>query len=172
MNITFIPLTSSHFDLLLKWLEAPHVKKFWDSHIKYTDILIKEKYSSYVEGYKLSGGIKKPIFPYIICQDETPVGYIQVYNAYDFPRAKPLERLPLNLAALDLFIGEEHALGLGIASKAIEQFCIDYLKNSYDYIFVDTDISNMVARRAYEKAGFKEIVKHEDTKEIWMLKKI
>ncbi|NBO24779.1 MAG: aminoglycoside adenylyltransferase, partial [Chlamydiae bacterium] len=30
MKITFAPLAESHFSLLLKWLESPHVKKWWD----------------------------------------------------------------------------------------------------------------------------------------------
>lgn len=30
MNINFVPLADSHFPLLLKWLEMPHVKLWWD----------------------------------------------------------------------------------------------------------------------------------------------
>ncbi|MGX6960355.1 MAG: hypothetical protein ACIPMY_03825 [Rickettsia endosymbiont of Pentastiridius leporinus] len=36
MNINFIPLTISHFSLLLKWLNMPHVKLWWDEDIKWT----------------------------------------------------------------------------------------------------------------------------------------
>ena len=53
MAITFKPLNESHFPLLLKWLESPHVKKSWDQDVTYTIELVKEKYSSYVKGYKL-----------------------------------------------------------------------------------------------------------------------
>jgi aminoglycoside 6'-N-acetyltransferase len=47
MTITFEPLHESHFPLLLKWLEAPHVKKWWDQDVTYTMDLVREKYSSY-----------------------------------------------------------------------------------------------------------------------------
>lgn len=33
MAITFETLHESHFTLLLKWLETPHVKKWWDEDV-------------------------------------------------------------------------------------------------------------------------------------------
>lgn len=47
MNIAFKPLTKSDFPLLLKWLEAPHVKAWWDQEIKYDLVLVKEKFGSH-----------------------------------------------------------------------------------------------------------------------------
>ncbi|WP_371218694.1 GNAT family N-acetyltransferase [Orientia tsutsugamushi] len=85
MKITFVPLAESHFPLLLKWLETPHVKKWWDQDVMYTLELVKEKYSSYVKGYKLVDGQQKPIQVFIIHNNQNPIGYIQIYNAYDFP---------------------------------------------------------------------------------------
>lgn len=55
MTITFEPLHESHFPLLLKWLETPHVKKWWpitpkldtsevgDQDVTYTMDLVREK---------------------------------------------------------------------------------------------------------------------------------
>jgi len=34
MNINLVPLTNSHFPILLKWLETPHAKLCWDQDIK------------------------------------------------------------------------------------------------------------------------------------------
>ncbi|MBY0292843.1 MAG: acetyltransferase, partial [Alphaproteobacteria bacterium] len=51
-HITFIPLQEHHFPLLLKWLEVPHVKAWWDQNILWTSELIKEKYGAYVQGFK------------------------------------------------------------------------------------------------------------------------
>jgi len=51
--------------------------------------------------------------------NQNPIGYIQIYNAYDFPRSKTLLGLPANLGAFDIFIGEESALQQGLGSKAI-----------------------------------------------------
>ncbi len=60
MKITFIPLAKSHFSLLLKWLEASHVKAWWGQDVTYSMELVHEKYSSYVKGYKLVDGQQKP----------------------------------------------------------------------------------------------------------------
>jgi hypothetical protein len=61
MKISFEHLTDSHFPLVLKCLESPHVKQWWDQDIVYTERLIKEKYSDYVQGYKLEQGKKNRI---------------------------------------------------------------------------------------------------------------
>ncbi|ALA61987.1 hypothetical protein A3305_07240 [Rickettsia amblyommatis] len=63
--------------------------------------MIEQKYSSYVRGYKLENNEPKNIHAYIIEADRTPIGYIQIYNAYDFE--DPLINLPSKLAALDYF---------------------------------------------------------------------
>ena len=52
MCVIFKPLKREHFPLLLKWLETPHVKKWWDSDINWTLELIEKKYSSYTQGFK------------------------------------------------------------------------------------------------------------------------
>ena len=66
MDIHFAPLSETHFPLLLKWLEQPHVKAWWDRDISYTQALVEEKYTSYVDGYKLENGEKKTISAFII----------------------------------------------------------------------------------------------------------
>jgi hypothetical protein len=54
MKIRFTFLAEAHFPLLLKWLEAPHVKKWWDQNAAYTMELVREKYSSYIKGYNMA----------------------------------------------------------------------------------------------------------------------
>ena len=169
MTITFKPLNESYFPLLLKWLESPHVKKWWDQDVTYTMDLVHEKYNSYIKGYKLEGGVQKLIQAFIIYSDQNPVGYIQIYNAYDFPRSKPLLGLPSNLGAFDIFIGEEEMLKQGLGLKAILEF-LKLHGNPYTHIFADPDINNLSAIKCYEKAGFKKVSEQADTREVWMLK--
>lgn len=133
-----------------------HVKRWWDRDIHYTIGLVWEKYSSYAKGYKIINGVRKPIQGFIIQADQTPIGYIQIYNAYDFPRSKPLSRLPENLGALDIFIGEMKYLRQSLGSKAISEF-LKLHDREYSHIFADPDSSNFAAVKCYEKAGFKEI---------------
>lgn len=168
-NITFEHLNESHFSLLLKWLETPHVKKWWDQEVNYTIDLVRAKYSSYVEDYKQVGMVNKPIHAYIINVEQNPIGYIQIYNAYDFPRSEPLLDLPQNLGVFDIFIGEEKYLGQNLGSKAIVEFLNLHCSN-YDHIFADPALENIAAIKCYEKAGFKKIIKQQTQDTVWMLK--
>lgn len=147
----------------------PHVKAWWDKDVDWTPELIREKYISYVKGYKLENGVAKAISSYIIAIDDTPIGYIQLYNAYDFFRSKPLTGLPSSLAAFDIFIGEELYLKKGISSKAIAQFLREYGK-SYTHILADPECTNLAAIRAYEKSGFKKMNEQPDGGKIWMIR--
>lgn len=146
------------------------MKQWWDPDIQWTSILIEQKYTSYAQKFKTQDGFKKPIHPYIICNDVTPIGYIQIYNAYDFPRSKPLIDLPTQLAALDVFIGEPSALHRGVGARAIKQFLETNHDVVYTQVFVDPDKENQAAIQAYKKAGFKPFKEHKDTNELWMLR--
>lgn len=167
MLISFENLNEKHFPLMVQWLEAPHVKKWWDQEITYNIDLVKEKYQDCVKGYRLSGNIEKPIQAYIININSKPVGYIQLYNAYDFPRDIKIVKLPHSLGAIDIFIGEESYIGHSVGSKAVAQFLQEYALKSYRYIFVDPECDNEAAVRCYEKAGF-TIIKHI-SKCFWMI---
>lgn len=173
MIITFQPLQKPHLPLLLKWLETPHVKAWWDQDVCWTHELIKEKFGSYVHGYKVEQGLKKPMQAYIIYIDDVPVGYIQLYNAHDFPREDniPLTDLPNSLAALDIFIGEEDYVGKGFSAELMKQFLEEYVDPSYDACFVDPDTANIKALRAYEKAEFKKVKTIKEGTVTWMLRK-
>ena len=166
MNISFKPLTGSHFLLLLEWLKTTHVKDWWDRDISYTQALVEEKYASYVEGYKLENGVEKAISCFVIYVDNNPIGYIQIYNAYDFTREAPLIDLPRSLAAIDFFIGNADYIGKGIGAEILRIF--DY--QGYKNILVDPDMDNIAAIKTYEKAGFKKIKEYKESNEILMLK--
>lgn len=174
MNITFIPLAKSHFSLLIKWLQAPHVKMWWDQDVQWTPELIEKKYSDYVNGSKLvdnyNGEIEqKPIHAYIIFLNGIPIGYIQYYDVHVFPRDQnqDLSELPKSCAALDLYIGEVEFIGQNFGSKSLVLFLEQYVFQKFDYAFVDPDFANTAAIHAYEKAGFTKIKSAKD--EIWMI---
>lgn len=173
MTILFKPLQDSHLPLLLKWLETPHVKVWWDKEIQWTLELIEEKFGPYVQVYKLEQGVRKPFQAYIIYVDEVPMGYIQLYNAHDFPRdyTCSLEELPMSLAALDFFIGEEEYLGKGLGSHILKQFLEEYVDSFYDACFVDPDTANIRVVRVYEKTMFRVIKTAKEGTVTWMLRK-
>lgn len=175
MKMTFIPLAELHFPLLLKWLETPHVKAWWDSEVTWTPELIEQKYADYVKGFKQENGQAKAMKAFIICAENQPVGYIQFYHPRDFAHSKPLTGLPSNLAAIDFFIGEVTALKQGIGTQAITQFLDDFLRDiasdTFTHVWVDPESANFAAIKTYEKAGFKAImINGSDAGETWMIR--
>jgi len=175
--ITFLPLQEKHFPLLLKWLETPHVKAWWDQDVVWTMDLIEEKYGSYVKEFKRvtlpEGVIEKPIHAFIMCMDGKEVGYIQYYNVYDFPREGEgeLKGLPKSLASIDVFIGEEAFIGKGLGSLFMETFFKEYIDPLYEACFVDPETLNIQAIRAYEKAGFEKVKTIKGGTITWMVRK-
>lgn len=107
MRLTFIPLQENHFPLLLKWLETPHVKAWWDQDVQWIPELIKNRFETYVLGYKILKNINKPMHSFIICRNGKEIGYIQYYNAYDFPREQGyvIEGLPKTWLLLMFLLG-------------------------------------------------------------------
>jgi RimJ/RimL family protein N-acetyltransferase len=172
-RIHFIPLTRDHFVLLHRWLEEPHVKEWWDKNVLWTDKLIEEKYDTYVDSYKIVGDTQKPLHAFIVLFDDVPIGYIQYYNAYDFPcdERSTLEGLPQPLAAIDLYIGDPHFIGKGFGPRLIDEFLKRHVWSDFAACFVDPDSTNLSAVLAYKKAGFKIIKTIQDRNITWMLKK-
>ena len=110
MKITFIPLAESHFTLLLKWLEAPHVKAWWDQDVTYTMDLVQEKFGKHTHGITLSKNSNNKTYAYIICFNKEMIGYVQVYNAHDFTHENGLNLSATSgsICGVDLFLSLIH----------------------------------------------------------------
>ena len=175
-DIAFEPLNKSHLSLLLHWLEAPHVKLWWDQDIKWTTELIQEKYGHYINGHKNllleDKTIEKPIHAFIIFFRRIPIGYIQYYNKRDFPSEQGYSAsdLPASCAGIDWYIGEVEFTGKGIGTKVLDAFLKQYVFSLFDYVLVDPDTINTMAMRVYEKAGFEVIKEVNDGKITLMLR--
>lgn len=170
-KITFTSLQESHFPLLLKWLEMPHVKAWWDKDISWTAELIHQKHYDRIHGNQDS---TKPVHGFIILHDNTQIGYIHYYNVHDDEWESELGAaggaLPDSCAGVDLYIGELEFIGKGLGSKALEQFVNEHVFPKFEYAFVDPNPINTSAIKAYSKAGFHKIDKLVDTKDVWMVK--
>ncbi len=109
-HLSFKPLAETDFPLLLKWLEEPDVKTWWDKEVTWTLELIAKKYA-----------LKRPVHAYIILIDEMPVGYAQFYDIQDFADAdRPA--MPQSVAGLDYYIGEPGFLKKGYAPIILKKF--------------------------------------------------
>jgi RimJ/RimL family protein N-acetyltransferase len=174
-NITFHPLHISHFPLLVAWLNEPHVRQWWPHHEPWTLESVNEKYTSYTRGYKIVIGAQKPIHAFIITVEEQPIGYIQYYNAYDFPRDDsplPANIFPQKLAAFDFFISDPAYLGKGLGAQSLKAFLEEYIWKSFDACFVDPEAENIAAVKTYQKAGFTVIQQQETSTWMVALKKM
>ncbi|HHL3493989.1 TPA: GNAT family N-acetyltransferase [Legionella pneumophila] len=171
-HISFRRLSEQDFPLLIKWLETPHVKIWWDSEVVWTLDKISQKYSSYVNQYKIENGKKKSIFAFIIVLDKQPIGYIQYYDACDFLSLPTNKAFDFHkIAAIDFYLGEESALRQGFGSAALRQFVQNIVFQQFDAALVTPDIKNHSAIACYQKAGFISCLTEEKTNELWLIAK-
>ena len=154
MKITFNKLSKHHLNLMLKWLNKCHVKKWWDPEISYTYEIVLAKYNSYISGYKVVDGIKKPIYAHIVFYGDIPVAYIQSYNAYNFNKILETDLLySSEIGMLDFFIGEEEYLKKGIGTAILINYISNFCKNYYSLI-VDINKNNVASLKTFARIGF------------------
>ena len=170
-KITLTPLQESHFPLLLKWLETPHVKAWWDEDVSWTAELIHQKHYDRIHG---NLDVAKPVHGFIILYDNTPIGYIHYYNVHDDDWERELgasdSALPDSCGGVDLYIGAPDFISKGIGPVALERFVNEHIFPKFEYAFVDPNPANIGAIKAYEKAGFHKIDKPKDVLDVWMIK--
>ena len=174
MTIIFQPLHESHFPLLLKWLETPHVKKWWDQDVAYTMKLVKEKFGKHIHGIPLSKNSNHKTYAYVICLDEEMIGYIQAYNAHDFAQENHLDLSAISgsVCGVDLFIGESSFLNKGLGTRILNEFEKQILAPHFDCCLIDPAKDNLTAVKAYTKAGFKIFAQFQTESTAWMIKEL
>jgi aminoglycoside 6'-N-acetyltransferase len=171
-EITFKPLQRENYGLLQNWLNAEHLASTWGEGKMWRFSDVEEKYKTYLEKYKIVNGNRKPILGFIIYCANHPIGYIQYYNAYDFPReGYELHELPSNLAALDVYIGDPHYTNKGLGPVILEQFCQEHVWSHFNACFVDPAEQNVHAIKAYGKAGFTPVKHLKKPGVVWMIKR-
>lgn len=147
-RISFRPLRSSDLPLMHRWLNAPHVARWW-----YGDDTswrgVEDEYTLYIEG-------REPVDPYLILHDDEPIGYIQAYPiSHDevYARLVGVE----DSAGVDMFIGEEEYLYRGLGSRILRRFLAEvvFRDEGVRVCVIGPEPRNVAAIRAYEKVGFR-----------------
>lgn len=171
-SLHFTPLQPIHFPLLVKWMNTDHVSRWWGENRHWSLEDITQKYETYCKGYKVIGHLTKPIHAFIIEVQSQPIGFIQYYDAYDFPREDGiiLPKLSDKLAALDFYIGEPEFIGKGLGPLILDTFLKDHVKPLFNACFVNPDCANERAIRTYEKAGFQRVDSPLQGGAVWMVK--
>jgi aminoglycoside 6'-N-acetyltransferase len=149
-NIHFKPLNESHFDLMLRWFNKPHVQAFYSLRT-WTFEEVCKKLEPYVRG-------EKQITGFIIYLKDYPIGYIQSCPIKNHPWETQdiSEEIIKEAAGFDVFIGEEAYLNQGLGKQIIDSFLKEHIWPNYQYCFVDPDIRNEASMRLFQKCGFIE----------------
>ncbi len=155
MKIAFKKFTKNYIPKFVAWSQKPHVRDIWfqDDY---------EPLTMYYEKAKSNNGYD---YPFIICLDDKPIGFIQCSDLYGYKKLSPkVKGIFTNEEegsfCLDLFIGEEDYLNKGYGTKIVKSF-VNKIINDFKakMILIDPASSNQRAIRCYEKAGFKFIRK-------------
>lgn len=165
--LSFASLQPEHFPLLLTWLEAPHVKNWWDQNLTYTTELVAEKFEDRTHDGSVIETDTEKVYGFIIVLNDLPIGYIQVYNAEKLPsliKEGDFPRIERPIAGCDLFIGEREYLGKGAGTLAVRMFWKYIIAPHYEACFVDPETTHGTAIKMYERAGFRQCGKSSDKK--------
>ena len=146
-SISFRPLSRADFPLLQRWLGESHVAMWWREPTGME--AIEAKFGPRIEG-------SDPVHVFIIDYGERPVGWIQWYRWADFTDHAAQLGADLEAAGMDLAIGEQDVMGMGVGSRAIGKFLnqIIFAGANIRAVITDPQESNVRSLRAFEKVGF------------------
>ena len=149
-EISFRRLRASDLELMHRWLNAPHVRRWWYAEgNSYAEV--EEHYLPAVEG-------RERTKPFLILHRDEPIGYVQSYliSAEDDEAYASLVDVE-DSAGVDLFIGEPQYIHRGLGSHVIRRFLSEHVfsEPGIAVCVIGPEPKNIAAIRAYEKAGFR-----------------
>ena len=149
-EVSFRRLRSSDLGLMHRWLNAPHVRRWWYAEgSSYEEI--EDHYLPGIEG-------RDATKLFLILHGDEPIGFVQSYriSAEDDEGYASLVDVD-NSAGVDLFIGEPGYLHRGLGSHIIRRFLYEHVfpTPEIEVCVIGPEPKNTAAIRAYEKAGFR-----------------
>jgi aminoglycoside 6'-N-acetyltransferase len=149
--ITFDPLTRDRFDLLGRWLAAPHVARWWNHDP--APSAVERDFGPTADGLE-------PAADFIVLLEGEPVGLIQYCLIKDFPEyVEELDGVaPIGdgTATIDYLVGDLERTGNRLGTTMIRAF-IDHVwatRPEADEILVPVNAGNVASWRALLAAGF------------------
>ena len=145
--IGFEPLRREHLPLLREWLGREHVRRWW-----------RDGGQSLAHAEDALAG-RDPTRYFLIVLDGRPVGMIETYLVADNPDWGATIGEGEGAAGLDLFIGEEDAVGRGVGPGVLAQFARDvvFARPETQAVVATVEEPNRRSWRAFEKAGFRHV---------------
>ena len=148
--ISFRRLRTSDLGLMHRWLNAPHVRRWWYAE----GTFYKEIEEHYLPGI----GGRDPTDLFLILHGDEPIGFIQTYRISAEADEAYASLVGVdNSAGVDLFIGEPGYLYQGLGSSVIHRFLSEHVFSypEVEVCVIGPEPKNVAAIRAYEKAGFR-----------------
>ncbi len=149
-RISFRRLLTSDLGLMHRWLNAPHVRRWWYAE----GTSLKEIEDHYLPA--IEGGEATKLF--LILHSGEPIGFVQSYriSAEDDETYATLVDVE-NSAGVDLFIGEPEYLYRGLGQQIVRRFLYEevFSDPGVEVCIIGPEPENTAAIRAYEKAGFR-----------------
>jgi aminoglycoside 6'-N-acetyltransferase len=149
-GITFRELREPDLPLMHRWLNAPHVRRWWYAE----GSSYKEIEEHYLPGIEARDATKL----FLILYENSPIGFVQSYriSAEDDETYAALVDVA-NSAGVDLFIGEPEYLYRGLGSHVIRRFLSEHVFSDpeIEACVIGPEPKNAAAIRAYEKSGFR-----------------
>lgn len=155
--ITFKPLASEHVPILQEWLNCPHSKDNQNSLVSF-DMFAEQK-ELMLNGLVEIDGLKKPLKPFMIYDNDTACGYAHFYQTTETPN---------DGAALAIFFKNPLTEDKGKEAAFIELFLENYVYPEYKFCIVDIDSSNKPFIDLFENIGF---ALHTDMKDFLIMVK-
>jgi aminoglycoside 6'-N-acetyltransferase len=147
-EITFRLLERSDLPLLQQWLNAPHMRSFYQPE-PVTLEEVSNKYSPRIEGIA-------PTFCHLALVGEQRVGKIQCYRNIDWPDYASEIGLSDGVS-IDYFIGEPSFLKRGFGRGMVTSYLRDVVPQIFEHetrCYVCHDKTNIAAIKCSEAAGF------------------
>jgi aminoglycoside 6'-N-acetyltransferase len=142
--IEFAPLTEEDLPQIEEWLRRDHVARWWRDDISES----LAEYRAALEG-------REPTDHYLIVVDGRAVGMIQTYLVSDYPDWEEVVQVGLDIAGVDIMIGEQELIGRGLGPQILAAFVRDFVKASA--VVATVEEPNRRSWRAFEKAGFRYV---------------
>lgn len=146
--LEFRLLVRSDFPLVLRWLSAPHVAR-WFRRPSNAEA-VEAKYGPRVDG-------AAPTRMFVILAGGIPAGLIQAYRLVDYPAwERALALGEPHAGGIDYLIGEPELCGRGLGSSAVRAFTVRLFDADPELtaVVAAPQCANAASRRALEKAGY------------------
>lgn len=151
-------MARSDLPLLVRWLETPHVARWWAHET--TPAAIEADFGDGIDG-------REPTDYDIALHEGRPIGLIQRYPMAAYPEypqeLSVLADVPAGAWSIDYFIGEPDAVGRGLAC-AMTRACVESIwRDDREASAVVTAVhaDNPASWRMLERAGFVRVASGE-----------